>query len=66
MSWEVDTIEAKVQELATRGVVFVRFEGMPQDENGLWTSPAGARVAWFKAPDGNNLSLTQFAKSGSS
>lgn len=66
LGWEVDTIEAKVQELATRGVVFLRFEGMPQDENGIWTSPSGARVAWFKDPDGNNLSLTEFPRPGSS
>lgn len=66
LGWEVDTIEAKVQELATRGVVFLRFEGMPQDENGIWTSPSGARVAWFKDPDGNNLSLTEFPRLGSS
>jgi hypothetical protein len=57
----VEDIEAKVKALAARGVVFQRFEGMPQDENGIWTSPSGARVAWFKDPDGNNLSLTQFS-----
>jgi hypothetical protein len=66
LGWEVDAIEAQVRELAARGVVFLRFDGMPQDENGIWTSPSGARVAWFKDPDGNNLSLTQFAKLGSS
>jgi catechol 2,3-dioxygenase-like lactoylglutathione lyase family enzyme len=61
LGWEVENIEAKVKALATRGVVFQRFEDMPQDENGIWTSPSGARVAWFKDPDGNNLSLTQFS-----
>lgn len=65
LGWEVDAIEAKVQELGVRGVVFLRFDGMPQDEKGIWTSPSGARVAWFRDPDGNNLSLTQFAKAGS-
>jgi hypothetical protein len=34
---------------------------MSQDALGVWTSPSGAKVAWFKDPDGNNLSLTQFA-----
>jgi catechol 2,3-dioxygenase-like lactoylglutathione lyase family enzyme len=64
LGWEVESIESKVLELAARGVVFLRFEGMQQDANGIWTSPSGARVAWFKDPDGNNLSLTQFAKAG--
>jgi hypothetical protein len=36
-----------------------RFDGMPQDDSGVWTSPNGAQVAWFKDPDGNLLSLTQ-------
>jgi catechol 2,3-dioxygenase-like lactoylglutathione lyase family enzyme len=66
LGWEVESIDAKVKELAARGVMFLRFEGMPQDENGIWASPSGARVAWFKDPDGNNLSLTQFATSGTS
>ena len=43
-----------------RGVTFDRFEGVEQDELGVWRSPGGARVAWFKDPDANTLSLTQF------
>ena len=39
---------------------FDRFEGVEQDELGIWRSPGGAQVAWFKDPDGNTLSLTQF------
>ena len=41
------------------GVQFERWEGMPQDELGIWNAPGGARVAWFKDPDGNVLSLSQ-------
>jgi hypothetical protein len=41
-------------------VRFERFEGFPQDDLGVCTFPDGARVAWFKDPDGNTLSLTQF------
>jgi hypothetical protein len=37
--------------------------GMGQDERGVWTAPGGAKIAWFPDPDGNNLSLTQFATS---
>lgn len=61
LGWEVADIAAKATELAWAGVKFERFPGMPQDEVGIWTAPGGARVAWFKDPDGNLLSLTQFA-----
>ena len=37
------------------------YPGMDQDSLGIWTSPVGARVAWFKDPDGNTLSLAEFA-----
>jgi catechol 2,3-dioxygenase-like lactoylglutathione lyase family enzyme len=60
LGWEVEAIEAKVKDLRARGVAFLRFDGMPQDALGIWTSPSGAKVAWFKDPDGNSLSLTQF------
>ena len=36
-----------------------RLDGMQQDERGIWTAPSGARVAWFRDPDGNTLSLSQ-------
>jgi catechol 2,3-dioxygenase-like lactoylglutathione lyase family enzyme len=60
LGWNVEDIEGSIRELAGRGVVFERFEGVEQDELGVWRSPGGARVAWFKDPDGNTLSLTQF------
>jgi len=60
LGWKVDDIAAKVNELSRRGVRFDRFEGMPQDELGIWVSPTGAKVAWFKDPAGKSLSLTQF------
>src|SRR6266496_4417589 len=44
-----------------RGVAFLRYDGMDQDDDGVWTTPAGDKVAWFADPDGNVLSLTQFA-----
>jgi hypothetical protein len=49
-----------VRDLKERGVAFERFAGVDQDELGIWHAPSGARVAWFKDPDGNTLSLTQF------
>jgi catechol 2,3-dioxygenase-like lactoylglutathione lyase family enzyme len=60
LGWEVADIAAKTQELAKRGVRFERFDGLSQDAAGIWTTPSGAKVAWFKDPDGNTLSLTQF------
>jgi catechol 2,3-dioxygenase-like lactoylglutathione lyase family enzyme len=60
LGWEVEDILAKVKELNQRGVLFERYEWMDQDEFGVWIAPGGAKIAWFKDPDGNVLSLTQF------
>ena len=60
LGWRVSDIDSAVKDLNARGVGFQRYDGMDQDPNGIWTSPAGARAAWFKDPDGNVLSLTQF------
>ena len=59
LGWRVADIEAAVRGLSARGVAFSRFDGMDQDDNGIWTSPGGSKVAWFTDPDGNVLSLTQ-------
>ena len=59
LGWRVADIATAVRDLAARGVTFLRYDGMGQDEHGIWTSPSGARVAWFADPDGNTLSLTQ-------
>jgi catechol 2,3-dioxygenase-like lactoylglutathione lyase family enzyme len=59
LGWEVGDIDATVRDLARAGVRFERYPGMPQDEIGIWTSPSGARVAWFKDLDGNTLSVSQ-------
>jgi predicted enzyme related to lactoylglutathione lyase len=60
LGWRVTDIEAMVRGLAAKGVVFTRYDAMGQDENGIWTSPGGDKIAWFTDPDGNTLSLTQF------
>lgn len=60
LGFGVDDIARTIDELHERGVRFRRFPGMEQDERGIWSSPAGARIAWFEDPDGNVLSLTQF------
>lgn len=59
LGWRVDQIEERVRGLASAGVVFERFEGIPQDELGIWSTPTGAKVAWFKDPDGNLLSVSE-------
>jgi catechol 2,3-dioxygenase-like lactoylglutathione lyase family enzyme len=62
LGWSVSDIEQYVQALTRSGVVFERFPGMDHDALGIWTSPSGDQVAWFKDPDGNVLSLTQPAE----
>jgi catechol 2,3-dioxygenase-like lactoylglutathione lyase family enzyme len=61
LGWQVADIEAAVQGLAAKGIAFTRYDGMDQDDNGVWTTPGGDKVAWFADPDGNTLSLTQFS-----
>jgi catechol 2,3-dioxygenase-like lactoylglutathione lyase family enzyme len=61
LGWQVDDIYAAIRELAPRGVQFEQFglPFMPQDEHGVWNASASDRVAWFKDPDGNVLSISQ-------
>jgi len=61
LGWQVIDIGKTIRGLRARGVNFERYPRLQQDEDGVWISPSGARVAWFKDPDGNTLSLTQFA-----
>ena len=64
MGWQVDDIHAAIRELSPRGVKFEQFNlpFMKQDEHGVWSPPNGDRVAWFKDPDGNTLSISQHAR----
>ena len=63
LGWRVSDIEATVDRLAAAGVEFQRYKGVNDaDPRGLWNSPSGARIAWFKDPDGNVLSVTEFPK----
>jgi catechol 2,3-dioxygenase-like lactoylglutathione lyase family enzyme len=57
LGWQVSDIRRSVTALEKRGVTFERFNFMEQDALGIWVSPSGAKVAWFKDPDGNLLSL---------
>ena len=60
LGWRVANIRGAVSELVRKGVAFEHYGAIEQDDLGIWTSPSGAKVAWFKDPDGNTLSLTQF------
>jgi len=57
--WQVDDIAKTVTELTAKGVEFARYGFMKQDKQGIWNAPGGTKVAWFKDPDGNTLSLSQ-------
>ena len=59
LGWRVPDIAGAIAALTARGVAFERFDGMDQDADGVWQAPSGARVAWFRDPDANVLSLTQ-------
>ncbi|MFZ0961486.1 MAG: VOC family protein [Terriglobia bacterium] len=59
LGWQVPDITATVRDLERAGVRFERYEYLKQDNLGIWTSPTGAKVAWFKDPDGNILSLSE-------
>jgi catechol 2,3-dioxygenase-like lactoylglutathione lyase family enzyme len=60
LGWEVADIEAAVAALAASGVAMAIYEGLGQDQRGIWTAPDGScKVAFFNDPDGNVLSLTQ-------
>jgi catechol 2,3-dioxygenase-like lactoylglutathione lyase family enzyme len=60
LGWKVPDIAASVRSLQAAGVIFERYPHVAQDELGIWTAPSGAKIAWFKDPDSNILSLTQF------
>jgi len=59
LGWQVTEIEKVVAGLQEKGVHFERFGFFEQDELGIWTAPTGDKVAWFKDPDGNVLSVSQ-------
>jgi catechol 2,3-dioxygenase-like lactoylglutathione lyase family enzyme len=59
MGWEVTEIEAMVKWLNGRGVMFEKYPFVQDRDLGIWKTPNGDKVAWFKDPDGNVLSLSQ-------
>ena len=59
LGWRVDDVVAAVRTLLARDVAFELYSGLDQDDLRIWTSPSGARIAWFRDPDGNLLSIAQ-------
>lgn len=59
LGWNVDDISSTIKQLNEQEVECEKYDFIQQDELGIWTSPGGAKVAWFKDPDGNILSLSQ-------
>ncbi|HMG32353.1 MAG TPA: VOC family protein [Blastocatellia bacterium] len=59
LGWEVKDIEASVAALSRNGVLFEDYPFIEDRERLIWTAPDGSKVAWFKDPDGNVLSVSQ-------
>ena len=59
LGWDTDDIVSAIRSLNKQGISFERYDFIDQDEAGIWKAPGGTRVAWFKDPDGNLLSLSE-------
>jgi catechol 2,3-dioxygenase-like lactoylglutathione lyase family enzyme len=59
LGWQVNDISAVVAWLASRGVSTEKYPWVPDKETGVWVAPGGAKIAWFKDPDGNVLSVSE-------
>lgn len=60
LGFAVSDVAAVVESLCDKGVDLERFDGFPHDETGILTTPDGSKVAWFRDPDGNLLSVVQY------
>jgi catechol 2,3-dioxygenase-like lactoylglutathione lyase family enzyme len=59
LGWNVEDISSVIRSLNEKNIYCERYNSLPQDAQGVWVAPGGSKVAWFKDPDGNILSLTQ-------
>jgi catechol 2,3-dioxygenase-like lactoylglutathione lyase family enzyme len=59
LGWQVGDIEVMVNWLTNRGVAFDKYPFVQDKERGIWTAPGGSKIAWFKDPDGNVLSVSE-------
>lgn len=63
LGWDVDDIFTMINSLVEAGVEFEKYDFLEQDNFGIWMAPGSVKVAWFKDPDGNLLSLTEYLTS---
>jgi catechol 2,3-dioxygenase-like lactoylglutathione lyase family enzyme len=59
LGWNVSDIASTIKSLNKKGIVCEKYDFLDQDNLGIWISPGDSKVAWFKDPDGNVLSLTE-------
>jgi catechol 2,3-dioxygenase-like lactoylglutathione lyase family enzyme len=59
LGWEVQNLAAVAAKLKDQGVVFEQYPFIQDKQLGIWTAPNGDKIAWFKDPDGNVLSISQ-------
>lgn len=60
LGWQVADVRDVVRVLSSHGIQPERYPWLDQDADGIWSAPSGARVAWFKDPDGNLLSAAEY------
>jgi catechol 2,3-dioxygenase-like lactoylglutathione lyase family enzyme len=61
LGWQVGDVADVIQRLTGYGVRLERYPWLAQNDVGVWRAPSGAAVAWFKDPDGNLLSVAEYA-----
>ncbi len=60
LDWQVEDLSDFIEKLKEHKIAPLVYEGMGQDESGVWTTPDGAcQILWFKDPDGNVLSFSK-------
>lgn len=59
LGWNVEDISSTIKSLNKKGIICEKYDFLQQDNSGIWTSPNGSKIAWFKDPDGNVLSITE-------
>jgi catechol-2,3-dioxygenase len=59
LGWNIDDIVSVIKQLNDKNIFCERYDFLEQDNLGIWISPNGSKIAWFKDPDGNVLSLTE-------
>jgi catechol 2,3-dioxygenase-like lactoylglutathione lyase family enzyme len=58
LGWQVDDVEATVNWLQFQGVQTEKYPFVADKKLGIWKAPSGDKIAWFKDPDGNVLSVS--------